>query len=88
MDINIKSKQVTTTKYLPIYMHYEWTAAQAAADNIAARGNLHLYLLEDATQAMIDSQQLKTTIDAQKTRIQNTLGQDGLTIPLITKQTY
>ncbi|HSW66340.1 MAG TPA: CapA family protein [Bacillota bacterium] len=88
MNIDVKTKQVSIAGYLPIYMHYEWTAAQAAAENTNARNNLHLYLLEDATQAMVDKQQLKTTIDAQKTRITNTLIANGLTIPLLTSKQY
>ena len=88
MDIDIKTKQITNVRYLPIYMHYEWTAAQAAADNTNARTHVHLYLLEDATQAMIDAQQLKTTVAAQKERIQSTLNANGLNIPLITSKDY
>jgi len=88
MQYDIKTKQFIAPRYLPVYMHYEWTAAQAATDTITARNHLHLYLLEDATQAMIDSQQLKTTIAAQKQRISSTLNADGLIIPLITSKDY
>jgi poly-gamma-glutamate synthesis protein (capsule biosynthesis protein) len=85
MDIDIKTKAVTIKGWLPIYMHYEWTAAQAAADDTNARTNLHMYLLDDATQAMIDSQRLKTSVAAQRTRMITSLNADGLKIPLITK---
>ncbi|HEV2402716.1 MAG TPA: CapA family protein [Candidatus Saccharimonadales bacterium] len=83
IDINTQSKQITAMHYLPIYMHYEWTAAQQAADDINARGHLHLYLLEDATQSMIDAQQLHTSIVAQRHRMTSTLSANGLDIPLI-----
>ncbi len=83
IDIDTKTLATTTTGYLPIYMHYEWTAAQAAADQIGTRHNLHLYLLEQVTQAMIDAQQLHTTIDAQRSRISSTLAANGLQIPLL-----
>jgi poly-gamma-glutamate capsule biosynthesis protein CapA/YwtB (metallophosphatase superfamily) len=83
MQIDAKTLAISKVQYSPIYMHYEWTAAQAAADNTNARNNLHLYPLDKATQTMIDSQQLKTTIDAQRTRIQATLNANGLTIPLV-----
>ncbi len=86
MDIDKTTGEVTNMQYLPIYMHYEWTAAQAAADDTDARTNLHLYLLEDATQQMIDAQQLKTTIDVQKARMTSTLTADGVQIPLITSK--
>ncbi len=86
IDFDTKTKQITSMQFLPTYMHYEWTAAQAAADNTNARTNVHIYLLEDATQSMIDAQQLHTTIDAQKQRMSSTLNADGLQIPLITSK--
>ncbi len=84
MDINAKTGEVSNLKYLPIYMHYQWTAAQKAADAISTRTNVKLYLLDNTTQAMIDAQQLKTTVTAQKLRLTNTLSADGQQIPLIT----
>jgi poly-gamma-glutamate capsule biosynthesis protein CapA/YwtB (metallophosphatase superfamily) len=78
--------QITNMQFLPTYMHYEWTAAQQAADDTNARTNLHMYLLEDATQSMINAQQLNTTIAAQEARMNTTLSADGLTIPLITSK--
>ncbi len=87
IDFDISTKQISTMSYLPIYMHYEWTAAQAAADAISTRNNLHLILLENATQAQLDSQQLHTTIAAQTTRITNTLNAT-LKIPLISSKQY
>ncbi len=84
MDIDAKTGQVSNMRFLPTYMHYEWTAAQAKADDISARTHVKMYLLENTTQAMIDAQQLKTTIADQKQRLTNTLSQDGQQIPLIT----
>lgn len=83
MDIDTKTLAVSNIRYLPIYMHYEWTAAEAAVEATNARKALHLYPMEKATQAMLDSQQLKTTIPAQKARIQSVLNADGLNIPLV-----
>jgi poly-gamma-glutamate capsule biosynthesis protein CapA/YwtB (metallophosphatase superfamily) len=83
MTIDTKTLAIKAVKYSPVYMHYEWSAAQAAADDTNSRHTLHLYPLEKATQAMVDAQQLKTTIDAQKQRIQTTLNADGLNIPLV-----
>jgi poly-gamma-glutamate synthesis protein (capsule biosynthesis protein) len=84
LDIDAKTMAITNIRYMPVYMHYEWTPAQAAADNTNARNNLHLYPLEKATQEMINAQQLKTTVDAQRARIQSTLNAQGLTVPLVT----
>ncbi len=88
MDFDVKTDQITDMSYLPIYMHYEWTPAQAAADDTNSRNNLHLYLFEDATQQMIDSQHLKTTLAAQRQRFTSTLGTYGLHIPIITSKQF
>ena len=86
VDIDSQTHAITNMQFLPTYMHYEWTAANAAAAQIATRHDLHMYLLENTTQAMLDSQQLHTTIDAQKQRLNSTLNSYGLTIPLITSK--
>jgi len=87
LDFDVQSKQLTSMSYLPIYMHYEWTPAQKAADAIASRHSLHLYLLQNTTQQMINAQQLPTTVVAQTARITATLN-SNLKIPLITSQQY
>lgn len=88
LDINPKSLAIENLGFIPIYMHYSWTPAQQAADDIAARTNLHLYLLEDANQGLINEQQLSTTISAQEQRLSSTLTADGVNIPLITSKQY
>lgn len=83
MEIDLASKAITIKGFVPVYMHYEWSAAQAKADDTNARTDVKLYLLEHATQQMIDAQQLQTTIAAQKQRLTDTLQANGLSIPLI-----
>ena len=85
MTVNPKSFEVSVTGYLPVYVHYEWSAADAAAENINQRSNVHMYLLDDVTQARIDSGQLKTTVLAQRQRMFNTLDSKGLNVFLLTK---
>jgi hypothetical protein len=84
MDFSAKTGEVSNLQYLPIYMHYEWTPAQQAADNTNARTAVKMYLLDNATQAMLDNQQLKTTLAAQKQRLIDTLGQDGQQVKMVT----
>jgi poly-gamma-glutamate capsule biosynthesis protein CapA/YwtB (metallophosphatase superfamily) len=84
MDFSAKTGEVSNLQYLPIYMHYEWTPAQQAADNTNARTAVKMYLLDNATQAMLDKQQLKTTLAAQKQRLIDTLGQDGQQVKMVT----
>jgi hypothetical protein len=47
-----------------------------------------MYTLDNATQAMIDAQQLKTTVAAQRQRLQTTLNADGLNIPLVSTSQF
>jgi poly-gamma-glutamate capsule biosynthesis protein CapA/YwtB (metallophosphatase superfamily) len=87
IDFNPQTKKITKASYLPIYMHYEWSASQKAADDLLARKNLHLYLLDDANQKMLDSNQLDTTIKDQRDRIKQTLNSYD-NVPILTKAQY
>lgn len=86
MDINTKTKKIETTEYLPIYMHYEWTAAQKRAGDLLARHNFNMYTFEDGQEALEKSQN-NTSFEEQRARIEQTLNK--LTeIKLLTKDQY
>ena len=68
MDIDVRHKTVTKLGFMPTYMHYEWTAAQKAADDQAARHNLMLYPLDKAAEPLARSQN-NTTVQAQTDRV-------------------
>lgn len=87
IDYSRASQQITAISFLPTYMQYEWTASQARSQDLLARTNLRMYLLDDATQAQIDAQQLPTTVDQQRSRIKAQLN-TYLDIPLITRADY
>ena len=90
IDFDTSTKQITDMSFLPFLSHYVWTAEQSARKSdadVLARHDIHMYLLEDVTQSMIDSEQLKTTAAEQKSRLQATLN-TYLSIPLITKAEY
>lgn len=87
VDYDTSKKQITNMAFLPLYMHYEWTAVQSSSQDLLARKNIHMYLLEDTTQDMIDAQQLKTTVSAQTKRITTTLN-TYLKVPLLTNSEY
>lgn len=87
IDYDTTTKTITNVSYLPLYMHYEWSAADAANQNLLARQKLNMLLLEDATDAMVATNQLKTSVAAQKQRIQSVLN-TYTQIPLITKVQY
>lgn len=85
MDYDIASKTITKLQYLPIYMHYEWTAEQKQAGNLLARKNLKLYSLDETTQDLIDKNQLKTTVSQQRDRIKSLINKN-LDVSLTTQQ--
>ncbi|MCA9326144.1 CapA family protein [Candidatus Saccharibacteria bacterium] len=74
ITFNTKTHKITKQSFLPVYAHYEWTADQAAKEDLLARKNVKMYLLKDTTQALIDKQQLKTSVDAQRQRLQTIVG--------------
>jgi len=82
IKIDKKTATITDTSFLPTYMHYDWTAQQAAAQDLLSRRNFSLVPLEDA-EPLFKTSQLKTTIAAQKERIQKTLNA-YTTVPMIT----
>jgi len=75
-DINKSATNVISVSNLsfkPTYMHYEWTAAQAAGNYLLARKNAMLYLLDSAADPLSRSL-FNTTVAAQKQYVINTLG--------------
>lgn len=87
VDYDTATKKITSYGYLPVYMHYEWSSADAANENLLARKNLDLYLLENTTSQLLSSQQSKTTIEAQMKRIQDTLS-SSIDMTILTKDQY
>ena len=87
MRIDPKTFAVTPMGYLPVYVGYTWSASQAAAQDTDARRNVHMYLLDETTQQQFDAQQLRTTAEAQRQRINTTLNQFGTVVPLLTSAT-
>ncbi|MES2971681.1 MAG: CapA family protein [Patescibacteria group bacterium] len=68
MDFDIATLALTNPKFLPLYMHYEWTPAQKAAGNVNSRTNFKVYPLDLATEALAKSLH-NTTVEAQTARI-------------------
>lgn len=64
---------ISTPTFTPTYMHYEWTAAQAANNDLLARKNAMIYLLNSAADPLSRSL-FNTTVDKQKQYVIDTLG--------------
>ncbi len=72
MEIDPTSKEITEVKYLPIYMHYEWTAAEKQREDLLKRHNFKLVPLDQADSLLAQSQN-DTTITEQLDYITNLL---------------
>ena len=86
MEIDATSHSVSNVGFMPTYMHYEWTPAQAASDDLLARHNLMLYPLDQAAAALARSQN-HTTISTQTTRVTNLLN-TYTHIDMLTSRTF
>lgn len=86
MDIDISSKKMESVSYLPIYMHYEWPAADQMTGNVLSRHNFNMYTFDDA-QSWLDKSHNQTTLEQQQLRIDETLSQ-LMTIKSLTKNEY
>lgn len=68
IDIDVATQNIKDPSVLPVYMHYEWTAAQKAAGELTARKNFKLLPLDKATSDLARSLN-GTTVKAQTDRI-------------------
>ncbi len=72
MDIDTATKKISVTGFMPVYMHYEWSPAERAANNLLARRNLSMLPLDQAAEKLAVSQ-LGTTVEAQTVRVTEVL---------------
>lgn len=68
VDIDVATQEITGSSFMPVYMHYEWTAAQKTARDIDARHDFKLYPLDLAAEPLARSQN-NTTVEAQTARV-------------------
>ncbi|MNL20678.1 Capsule biosynthesis protein CapA [compost metagenome] len=61
--------------FTPTYMHYEWTVAEKARDDVLARKNAKIYLLKDAADPLSRSL-FSTTVSQQRQYVVDILGPD------------
>lgn len=72
MDIDVTTKTIDPPKFMPTYMHYEWTAAQKSAGNINARQNFKILPLDLGAEALAKSLN-NTTVEAQTDSVKSIL---------------
>jgi poly-gamma-glutamate synthesis protein (capsule biosynthesis protein) len=86
MEIDVASHSVTSVGFMPTYMHYEWTATQKAQGDLLARHNLMIYPLDQAADALAQSQN-HTTVSAQTTHVTELLN-TYMPVEMLTSRTF
>lgn len=86
MDIDINSKKITAIAFLPIYVHYEWTAQQKASHDLLARRNFGLFSLDEASDELARSQN-STSVEAQTARVKAIMN-TNLTVNIFTSMQF
>lgn len=86
MDIDVANKEITNIGCMPIYMHYEWTAAEKQREDLLARKNLELYPLDKSSEFLVKSQN-STSVETQIDRIKNLLNK-FTEVPIIKSSDY
>ncbi|MEI6480734.1 MAG: CapA family protein [Candidatus Saccharibacteria bacterium] len=74
MDIDIATKKIKAPEFVPIYMHYEWTADEKAREDLLKRKNFTLVPLETSASLLKKSQN-NTSVGVQTERIKKVLNQ-------------
>ncbi len=73
MDLNLDDLSLQSIGALPVYSHYEWSAEEAAAQNLLARRNLQMFTLDEVDDSYFARNQLDTTVQAEREHLTNVL---------------
>lgn len=87
MDIDLATKKVSKIGFLPVYSHYEWTAAEKRANNLLARRSLQMLPLDEASQELFNKAQNPTTVAAQTERVKTVLNK-FIEVPILKSSEY
>lgn len=74
IDLDTSGDQIALKElsFVPTYMHYEWSGADEAAENLLARDNIMIYPLDTAADALSKTR-FGTSVDEQTNRVTNLL---------------
>jgi|AntRauTorckE6833_2_1112554.scaffolds.fasta_scaffold01513_10 poly-gamma-glutamate synthesis protein (capsule biosynthesis protein) len=86
MDIDISSKTIENVSFLPVYTHYDWTADEATREDLLARENVQMQVLDKSADLLARSQ-LGTTVEAQTERVREVLNQ-FTTVEILSSDQY
>ncbi|CAN5651487.1 hypothetical protein BH23PAT2_BH23PAT2_01400 [soil metagenome] len=72
MDIDIETLELQSLGFLTTYVHYDWTADEAIQEDLLARENVQMQVLDKSAELLARSQ-LSTTVEAQTERVREVL---------------
>lgn len=87
IDLDPSDLSIQSIGALPIYTHYEWSADAAAAQDLLARRNLQMYMLDDVDDSYFERNQLDTTVQAELKHLTNVLNQSA-EVTILTPEEY
>lgn len=86
MDIDPSSKKIAKVSFMPVYMHYEWTADEKKREDLLKRQNFSMFPLDQAAEPLTKSQN-GTTVEAQTDRVKKLLN-SFIEVPIISSKDY
>jgi hypothetical protein len=86
IDIDGPNRSIKNIAFLPIYMHYDWSAQDRANNNLGARRNLQMLPLDAADELLAGSTHNTTTAEQQQ-RVTTLLNQ-FTEVEMLTSDTY
>lgn len=87
MDLDPDDASIVSIGVLPVYSHYEWSAEDAAAQNLLARQNLQMLALDDVDDSYFERNQLDTTVQAEREHLTNVLNQ-RTDVPILNTENF
>lgn len=79
--------KIAKVGFMPVYMHYDWPAADRVAEKLETRTNLALYPLDKAADQLTRSG-FKTSLAEQQLLVRNTLGPDVTMLTSVTMNDF
>lgn len=87
MDLDPDDLSIVSIGALPVYSHYEWSAEDAATQNLLARQNLQMLALDDVDDSYFERNQLDTTVQAEREHLTNVLNQ-RTDVPILNTENF
>jgi poly-gamma-glutamate capsule biosynthesis protein CapA/YwtB (metallophosphatase superfamily) len=86
IEIDGVNRKIESIGFMPVYMHYEWSAADRAGNNLMARRGMRMTPLDKAGELLASSTH-STSVEAETERVKTVLNQ-FTPVTMLTSETY